>query len=66
MDYLSLVKVDPLDVRDAEPLKLQLQDFLAAVRGGHRATVDVHAGFSAVRTAERIVAAAREAGARMV
>jgi len=66
MDYLKLVKVDPLDVRAAEPLRLQLEDFLSAVRSGSRPSVDVHAGFAAVRTAERIVAAAREAGARMV
>lgn len=66
MDYLSLVKVDALRVGRTEPLKLQIEDFLSALRSGRRPTVDVKAGFAAVRTARRIVGAAREAGARMV
>jgi predicted dehydrogenase len=66
LDYLSLVKVDALPVGRAEPLKLQIEDFLSALRSGRRPTVDVQAGFAAVRTARRIVATAREAGARMV
>lgn len=66
IDYLKLVKVEPLQVGEDEPLKLQIEDFLDAVRTGRRPAVDAQAGFAAVRTAERIVAAAREAGARMV
>ncbi len=66
VDYLSLVNVDQLKVGNAEPLKLQIEDFLSAIRSGRRPTVDVQAGFAAVQTANRIVAAAREAGARMV
>jgi predicted dehydrogenase len=66
VDYLSLVKVDTLPVGRAEPLKLQIEDFLSALRSARRPTVDVKAGFAAVRTARRIVTAAREAGARMV
>ncbi len=66
VDYLGLVKVDLLKVDDAEPLRLQLEDFLDSIRRGRRPTVDVQAGFAAVRTANRIVTAAREAGARMV
>jgi predicted dehydrogenase len=66
MNYLDLVTVDELAVESAEPLKLQLEDFLDAVRHGRRATVDAQAGFAAVRTAERIVDAARAAGARML
>ena len=50
----------------AEPLKLQIEDFLSAVRSGARPTVDARAGFAAVRTAERIVEAAQAAGARRV
>ncbi|MHC4415913.1 MAG: Gfo/Idh/MocA family oxidoreductase [Planctomycetota bacterium] len=65
-DYLSLVNREPLAVGPGEPLKLQLEDFLSAVRSGRRPTVDVQAGFAAVHTARRIVNAAREAGARMV
>ncbi|TDJ56673.1 MAG: Gfo/Idh/MocA family oxidoreductase [Planctomycetota bacterium] len=66
IDYLGLVNVEMLEVGDAEPLKLQLEDFLDSVRNKRRSSVDVHAGFAAVRTANRIVNAAREAGSRMV
>ncbi len=66
LDYLRLVKVEPLPVGDGEPLKLQAEDFLSALRVGRRPSVDVQAGFAAVRTAERIVEAARRAGARRV
>ncbi len=66
VDYLSLVKVEPLAVGDGDPLKLQIADFLSAVRSRRRATVDVQAGCAAVRTAMRIVDAAQTAGARMV
>lgn len=66
MNYLDLVKVDPLAISPGEPLKLQIEDFLSAVRNGRRPTVDAQAGFAAVRTAQRIVEAAKQAGARMV
>ncbi|MFO0827973.1 MAG: Gfo/Idh/MocA family oxidoreductase [Phycisphaerales bacterium] len=66
MNYLELVSIDQLAVGAGEPLKLQAQDFLEAVRTGRKPFVDANAGFAAVRTAERIVAAARAAGARMV
>jgi predicted dehydrogenase len=66
IDYLDLVTVDELVVDDAEPLRLQMEDFLEAVRTSSRPMVDAQAGFAAVRTAERIMETAREAGARMV
>jgi predicted dehydrogenase len=66
VDYLGLVKVDALQVCDAEPLRLQIEDFLEALRSGRRPSVDVQAGFAALHTAQRIVEAARAAGARMV
>ncbi|MCI0363703.1 MAG: Gfo/Idh/MocA family oxidoreductase [Phycisphaerales bacterium] len=66
VDYRSLVQSEPLKIGDGEPLKLQIEDFLSAVRSGRRPTVDAQAGFAAVRTAERIVDAARQAGAKMV
>lgn len=66
VDYQKLVEVQDLDVRPGEPLAMQIDDFLLAVRTGRRPTVDAHAGFAAVRTAERITTAAREAGARKV
>lgn len=66
VDYRSLVQSEPLSVGAGEPLKLQIEDFLDAVRTGRRPSVDAQAGFAAVRTAERIVQAARLAGSRMV
>lgn len=66
VDYRTLVHSEPLAVGAGEPLKLQIEDFLNAVRCGRRPTVDASAGFAAVRTAERIMSAARSAGARMV
>jgi predicted dehydrogenase len=65
-NYLELISMEPLDVGAGEPLRLQAEDFLDAVRSGRRPFVDAQAGFAAVRTAERIVAAAKAAGARMV
>ncbi|MCP3902909.1 MAG: Gfo/Idh/MocA family oxidoreductase [Planctomycetes bacterium] len=66
INYLDLVTVDSLEIGEAEPLRLQIEDFLASVRSGSRPAVDAQAGFAAVRTAERIVEEARSAGARMV
>jgi len=66
IDYLDLVQVENLDVGEGEPLKAQIDDFLSAIRSGRTPAVDARAGFAAVRTAERIVEAARRAGARMV
>ena len=66
VDYRSLVRVDQLEIGAGEPLRLQLDDFLSAVRAKRSPTVDAQAGFAAVRTAERIVEAARRAGSRMV
>ncbi|MBM4106085.1 MAG: Gfo/Idh/MocA family oxidoreductase [Phycisphaerae bacterium] len=66
LNYLELVKVDPLQVGSDDPLTLQARDFLDAVRTGRRPEVDAEAGLAAVRTAERIVEVARRAGARMV
>jgi predicted dehydrogenase len=66
VNYLELVQFDELRVGDGEPLRLQIDDFLDAIRTGRRPLVDAEAGFAAVRTAERIVEAGRIAGARMV
>jgi predicted dehydrogenase len=66
VNYLEMIAMEPLAVGTGEPLKLQLLDFLDAVRANRRPLVNAEDGFAAVRTAERIVAAARAAGARMV
>ena len=66
VNYLDLVNIDELAVENVEPLALQIQDFLGAIREGRRPTVDARAGFAAVRTAERILDAAKAMGARQV
>lgn len=66
LDYLGMVRIEPLVVDDGEPLKLQIEDFLASVRSGSKPSVDVQAGFAAVRTANRIVEVARKAGSKMI
>lgn len=66
VNYLEMIAMEPLSVGNGEPLRLQLLDFLDAVRTNRRPLVDAEDGFAAVRTAERIVASARRAGARMV
>ena len=53
------MSVDQLDVKVGEPLKLQLEDFIDAIHTGRKPFADAEAGFAAVRTAERIVAAAK-------
>ena len=66
VNYLEMIAMEPLAVGTGEPLKLQLLDFLDAVRTNRRPLVNAEDGFAAVRTAERIVAAAKAAGSRMV
>lgn len=66
LDFLELVNIDSLDVGAEEPLRVQAEEFLSAVRTNRRPMVDAEAGSAAVRTAERIVEAAASAGARVV
>lgn len=66
VNYLELVAVEPLKVEAGEPLRLQFEDFLGAIRDDRRPFVDAEDGFAAVRTAERIVEAARNMGSKMV
>ena len=66
LNFLDLLQVEPLAVEPGEPLKLQAEDFVDAIRSGRRPLVDAEDGFAAVRTADRIVAAGRAAGSRMV
>jgi predicted dehydrogenase len=55
VNYLDLVQFEDLEVTDAEPLRLQAEDFLRSVRTGERPPVDAEAGSLAVTLAERIV-----------
>ncbi|MCH2140244.1 MAG: Gfo/Idh/MocA family oxidoreductase [Phycisphaerales bacterium] len=59
VNYLELIQFEDLDIVDAEPLRLQAEDFLRSVRTGARPPVDAEAGLLAVQVAERIVETAR-------
>ncbi|MCK4872495.1 MAG: Gfo/Idh/MocA family oxidoreductase [Phycisphaerales bacterium] len=64
LPYEDLVKREELRIDDQEPLKLELSEFVRVLREGGRPEIDAAAGFAAVRTAQRIVEAARR-GLRM-
>ena len=66
LNYLELIDMDNLAVGVGEPLKLQIEDFLSAIREDRHPQVDALAGFAAVRTAERIIASSRQFGTTMV
>jgi predicted dehydrogenase len=54
-DYSKLVKVEPIMITDEEPLRAELESFIAAVASGQEPEVTASAGLNAVETAERIV-----------
>lgn len=60
LDWNDLVNIEPLQVEDADMLTLEIEDFLDAVRTGRSPSIDAHAGFANVRTAERIIQSIRE------
>lgn len=60
LNWHELVNIEPLQIDDAEPLKMELESFIHAVRTGTRPPIDATAGFANVRTAERILAAIDE------
>ena len=60
LNWADLVNIEPLEIDDGEPLRLEIEAFLKAVRGGHRPEIDATAGFVNVRTAERIVASIKD------
>lgn len=66
LNFLEIMQVEDLAVAPSEPLRLQAEDFIDAIRTGRQPFVDAEDGFAAVRTADRIVAAARASGSRMV
>lgn len=59
LNYLDVIDFEDLAVDDREPLRLQAEDFLSAVRSGTRPQIDAEAGSLAVQVAERIIEAAR-------
>jgi len=62
LNYMDLVAVEQLEIDDAEPLRMQIESFVGAIRTGDRPEVDADAGFAAVRTAERIIEAVGRIG----
>lgn len=53
----QLVNIDFLNVDDAEPIVMEIQEFVSAVREKRAPSIDAEAGFANVRTAQRIVEA---------
>jgi len=60
LDYLALVKMQPLEMEEEEPLKAELRYFLSCVRDGKPPVIDAEAGRAAVDAAERVVRSIRE------
>jgi len=54
LDFGSLVKIEPLQVDDVEPLRAEIRSFLDAVQGRKRAAVSAEDGYAAVEMAQRI------------
>ncbi len=61
-DFSSMVKVEPLQIDDVEPLRAELQSFLSSVRTGEPPEVSAADGLAALELAEGIVAACRKHG----
>ena len=57
LNYTDLVKVEPLEIEQIDPLRTQLESFVAAVREKRTPEVTAEDGLAAVQAAERIVAA---------
>jgi predicted dehydrogenase len=56
----QLVNIEMLQVDDAEPIVMEIQEFIDAVRTGRKPAIDAEAGFANVRTAQRIVEAMKQ------
>ncbi len=54
LDFGSMMKVEPLQVDDVEPLRAEILSFLDSVRTGGGAAVSAEEGYAAVEMAERI------------
>ena len=55
LNYAELVQVEELQIGDEEPLRAELESFVAAVKHGTPPEVTVEDGLAAVETATRIV-----------
>ena len=59
-DFGSMVKVEPLQVKDSEPLRAEIESFLDSVRTGSAPAVSAEDGYAAVELAEKITQAVRD------
>ncbi len=57
VNYMDLVKVEELQIDDVEPLRAELESFVAAVKDGGTPVVSAEEGLAAVETARGIMAA---------
>lgn len=60
LNYGNLIAIDPLEIDDADQLEMELTEFIDAVRAKRQPAIDARAGFVNVRTANRIIEAARK------
>jgi predicted dehydrogenase len=60
LDFGSMVKIEPLQVDDKEPLRAEIETFLQSVRTGSDSGVSAEDGLAAVEMAERITSAVSE------
>ena len=60
VNWPQLLKIEQLQITEAEPLKVEQQSFLKAVRDGGRPEVTAEEGLAALECAERILACVRE------
>ncbi|UCD30456.1 MAG: Gfo/Idh/MocA family oxidoreductase [Planctomycetota bacterium] len=60
VSFGSMVKVEPLQIDDTEPLRAELQSFLQALQTGEKPVVSAEDGVAAVELAERIMAESRK------
>jgi predicted dehydrogenase len=57
MKYDQLLKLEPLAIEEIEPIRAEIESFIAAARGLAPSAVSAHDGLMAVEVAQRIVAA---------
>ena len=60
LDFGSMMKVEPLQVDDVEPLRAEIESFLESIRKGTEAAVSAEEGYAAVEMAEKITNSVRE------
>jgi predicted dehydrogenase len=60
LDFGSMMKIEPLQVDDVEPLRAEIDSFLDSVRHGTEAAVSAEEGYAAVDMAEQITNMVRE------